>query len=173
MGKSVATPQALGEGCTDRQQKMVCRNGDMPVPRQSRAGLPGEHPFSLASAGDCTPQQARNCGREEVGTGRLPQIISAARVSIQPPNRTAHIPFPEGRTCPAIQDPGERGRRGSERQTDTQPFGAQPSPPSTGEHRGAKSQSGSQQCTQPGQGKKNVGKKETITLLFLPFQDYF
>lgn len=63
-------------------------------------------------AGKRAPQQARNCGREAVGTGRLPQIISAARVSIQAPNKTARITFPEGRTCPAIQDPGERGRRG-------------------------------------------------------------
>ena len=44
--------------------------------------------------------------------GRLPEIISAAMVSIQAPNKTAPITFPEEGTCLAIQDPEERGRRG-------------------------------------------------------------
>lgn len=116
--------------------------------------------FLLSLGRETRSQQARNFGTKAASAGRLPQIMSAARVSIQAPNETDRITFPEGKTRPAIQDPGERGesRQTSSRQTQSPlessyPCGAWGSTE-------AKSQSCSQQCSQPG-GKKNMrGKKK-------------
>lgn len=44
--------------------------------------------------------------------GRLPQIMSAGRVSIQAANNSDHIAFPEEKTLPASQDSGGRRKWG-------------------------------------------------------------
>lgn len=117
--------------------------------------------FLLSLGRETRSQQARNFGTKAASAGRLPQIMSAARVSIQAPNETDRITFPEGKTRPAIQDPGERGesRQTSSRQTQSPlessyPCGAWGSTE-------AKSQSCSQQCSQPGGEKKHEGKKKS------------
>lgn len=92
-GESAATLQALREGHRDRHQQTVCR---------SQCQMFGaEHPSPR-------PRRHKSCGREEVGTGRVPQTLFAAQAPLRAPDRAADIPSPAG----AIQDPGELGRQG-------------------------------------------------------------